>query len=43
MTDETLNPTAYEPPVLVDLGEVQNVTLGSQSEDTADMDKAMYN
>ena len=39
MTD----PTAYEPPALIDLGDVREVTLGSRSAETADTHKAMYN
>lgn len=43
MTDKTVEPAVYEPPALVDLGEVREVTLGSKSADTADMDRAHYN
>ncbi|MGH8886741.1 MAG: lasso RiPP family leader peptide-containing protein [Egibacteraceae bacterium] len=43
MTTKTADPVVYEPPALVDLGEVRAVTLGGSSYDTADMNKAMYN
>lgn len=43
MTEPTGEPAAYEPPALLDLGDVREVTLGFKSADTADMDKAMYN
>ncbi len=32
----------YEPPEVIDLGDVRAVTLGSAKQDTADMDKARY-
>ncbi|WP_190394331.1 lasso RiPP family leader peptide-containing protein [Nocardiopsis quinghaiensis] len=33
---------AYEPPVLVDLGDARELTLGSASQDTADLNTARY-
>lgn len=32
----------YEPPVVIDLGEVVEFTLGSGAADTADMNTARY-
>lgn len=32
----------YEPPELTDLGEVNEFTLGSKADDTADMNTARY-
>ncbi|MGH3812652.1 MAG: lasso RiPP family leader peptide-containing protein [Pseudonocardiaceae bacterium] len=32
----------YEPPVVIDLGEVVELTLGSGAADTADMNTARY-
>ncbi|MGH8896194.1 MAG: lasso RiPP family leader peptide-containing protein [Egibacteraceae bacterium] len=43
MATNTAEPVVYEPPALIDLGEVRDVTLGGSSYDTADMNKAMYN
>lgn len=33
---------AYEPPALVELGDVAEFTLGSAAHDTADMNTARY-
>lgn len=33
---------AYEPPVLVDLGDARELTLGTGAQDTADLNAARY-
>lgn len=33
---------AYEPPVLIDLGDARELTLGNGSQDTADLNTARY-
>ncbi|MET9784398.1 lasso RiPP family leader peptide-containing protein [Nocardiopsis alba] len=36
-------PQSYEEPVLIDLGDARDLTLGSAQEDTADLNQARYN
>jgi len=42
MTEDTVMDFDYEPPVVIELGSVLEVTNGSGAEDTADM-KRWYN
>lgn len=41
MQEDTQEQT-YEPPALIDLGDVRELTLGAGAQDTADLNAARY-